>query len=175
MLNRRIDDASGNTAIHLVNGIWGQISVGLFADPVDGLKGLFIDGSTYQLIVQTISALSLMIWSAFATLILIWVVDLIIPVRMTPEDELKGGDLVDLFYVENTELIPRKSLTTLDRIISIATPIARRFSASVEARRFSASVDDKYQREYDKFGNRKMFHVNEAYDRRDSVKSATRF
>lgn len=40
-LNRKIDDAIGATPIHLVGGIWGLISVGLFADPVDGHRGLF--------------------------------------------------------------------------------------------------------------------------------------
>lgn len=161
MFIRRIDDASGNTAVHLVNGIWGQISVGLFADPIVGLKGLFIDGSTYQLVVQVISAVSLMMWAAFATIVIIWTVDHIIPIRMDPEDELKGGDITDLYLGATSEIVVRKSITTLDRIISIATPIARRFSGT---------VDDKYQRDFENFGRRKMFHTNEAFDRRESIK-----
>ena len=40
-IHRKIDDAVGATAVHLVGGIWGEISVGLFADPIDGHQGLF--------------------------------------------------------------------------------------------------------------------------------------
>lgn len=161
MFNRRVDDASGNTAIHLVNGIWGELSIGFFADPNGGLKGLFIDGSTYQLVIQIISSMSLMVWSATATLFVLMAINCVIPIRMSAEDELKGGDLSELFLGTTSAVVARKSLTTLDRIISIATPIARRFSGA-------GTADDK---NFEHFGRNKMFgHTNEAFDRRESLK-----
>lgn len=75
-----------------MNGIWGQISVGIFADPPNGPKGLLIDGSTYQLKVQAISAFSLMIWSGTTSFLIIWGVNKISPVRLSEEEELKGAD-----------------------------------------------------------------------------------
>lgn len=86
--------------MHLVNGIWGQISVGMFADPVSGPKGFFINGSTYQLKVQTISAISLVIWSGITTFLVIWSVNKISPIRLDEEEEMKGAD-----HVEYTQMV----------------------------------------------------------------------
>ena len=110
--------------------------------------------------VQSISAISLMIWAGISTLFLIWFVDKILPIRLSPEDELKGCDITDLFLGEDTGTVARKSIATLDKIISIASPIARRFSAT--------NSDGKHQK--DDFGRRKIFHVNEAFERRESIK-----
>lgn len=154
---RRVDDAVGATAVHLVNGIWGQLSVGLFADPQEGLKGLFLGGGFYQLAVQSISAVSLMIWGASATLVIIWTVDQILPIRLSPEDEIRGCDISEhhLGDAQGTE-IQKPLTTTLDKIISITTPIARRFSGA---------SDERHQKEMDNFGHRKVFHTNQAFER----------
>lgn len=134
MSSRKIDDAVGTTAVHFVNGIWGQVSVGLFADPRVGRKGLFINGDTYQLIVQTTSAVSLTVWASFATLIIIWLVDQILPIRLDPEDEKLGCDAVELYQGEEYSSELEKPKSNLDRIITIAAPIARRFSDEHRAR-----------------------------------------
>ncbi len=44
----KIDDPVGATSVHLINGIWGTLSVGLF----DVEKGLFYGGGTKSLLVQ---------------------------------------------------------------------------------------------------------------------------
>jgi ammonia channel protein AmtB len=51
-----IDDPVGATSVHLVNGIWGTLAVGLFANPAvqDGVTGLFHGGGFRQLGVQVL-------------------------------------------------------------------------------------------------------------------------
>lgn len=139
-----------------MNGIWGQISVGLFADPPTGTKGLFLGGGVYQLAVQAISSVSLTIWAACATLTILWIVDHLMPIRLRPEDEQKGCDLTEHYLGESYGNEVQKSLSTLDKIIHITTPIAQRFNGS---------TDERNQRELDNFGRRKPFHTNQAFER----------
>jgi len=59
-----LDDPVGAVSVHGINGVWGLISVGLFADGTYGLcttseplvKGLFYGGGLEQLIAQVIGA-----------------------------------------------------------------------------------------------------------------------
>jgi Ammonium Transporter Family len=141
-----------------VGGIWGQLSVGLFADPPTGPKGIFLGGGPNQLIVQAISAISLTIWAAVATLLILWIVNNIIPVRLSPEDEIKGCDLAEHYMGENPGSEVQRSMTTLDKIIHITTPIAQRFTGPIE---------DRNQRDSDSFGRRKPFHSNQGFERGD--------
>lgn len=150
-----MDDAVGVTAVHLVNGIWGQISVGLFADPIVGPKGLFIGGNPFQLVVQAISAVSLTIWAGSVTLMILWIVDHIIPIRLSPEDEILGCDLSEHYLGKAYSCeVSQNKLSAIDRIISISTPIARRFSGPIDER----------NRDADSFGRRKPFHTNQAFE-----------
>lgn len=51
-LKLHIDDPVGAVAVHMANGIWGTIAVGLFSNPdaPAGLTGLFYgEGGAYQL------------------------------------------------------------------------------------------------------------------------------
>lgn len=101
MFVRKVDDAVGATSVHLVNGIWGQLSVGLFADPLTGAKGIFLGGGPFQLIVQAISSIVLTVWAGLMTVAILFVINKIIKIRLDPEDELKGCDLSEHFQGES--------------------------------------------------------------------------
>lgn len=96
-----IDDPVGAAATHGASGIWGVIAIGLFADnpyPLDttsGRKGLFKGGGWYLLGVQSLSALCLTIWSFISSIVLLWIIDKIIPIRMSVHEEVLGADLVE--------------------------------------------------------------------------------
>lgn len=96
-----IDDPVGASAVHGVSGIWGVVAVGLFADnpiPLDttnGRSGLFKGGGWYLLGVQSLSAACLTLWGVGTTYLLLWVIDKIIPIRMDPNEELLGADLME--------------------------------------------------------------------------------
>ena len=101
--NLRIDDPVGAISVHLVNGVWGTLAVGLFAvgpsEEVGALysagpaSGLFMGGGFGQLWIQFVGTaltglvivlLSSIFWLALkATL----------GIRVSPEEELQGLDI----------------------------------------------------------------------------------
>ncbi|XP_067004118.2 putative ammonium transporter 3 [Anabrus simplex] len=96
-----IDDPVGACAVHGMAAIWGVIAVGLFADnpyPLDttgGRSGLFKGGGWYMLGVQSLSALCLLVWGIASNIILLWLIDKVVPIRMDEYEELVGADLVE--------------------------------------------------------------------------------
>uniref|UniRef100_A0A8D8GPY1 Ammonium transporter n=4 Tax=Culex pipiens TaxID=7175 RepID=A0A8D8GPY1_CULPI len=97
----RIDDPVGAVAVHGVAGIWSVLAVGLFAsNPVpleltNGRTGLFKGGGWDLLGIQALSVVCLSVWGFCATYLLLWIINKFLPIRMTPEDELLGGDVVE--------------------------------------------------------------------------------
>ena len=98
---RGIDDPVGAVSVHAINGVWGLISVGLFADGTYGLatteepliKGLFYGGGSGQLIAQLIGAIVCVSWAFGLGLILFKLMDKCFGIRVSPEEELKGLDI----------------------------------------------------------------------------------
>ncbi len=112
-----IDDPVGAVSVHGTNGLWGLISVGLFADGTYGnyatvepfARGLFYGGGTAQLVAQVIGAVTAAIWAFGLGFIMFKVMDLIFGIRVSPEEELKGLDIPEHgtpaypnFYTMNT-------------------------------------------------------------------------
>ena len=82
----RVDDPVGAISVHGTNGLWGVISVGLFADGksnyggswngVDGsVKGLFY-GDPGQLVAQLIGCATLIGFVFTFSFVVNWVIDL---------------------------------------------------------------------------------------------------
>lgn len=75
--------------------------MGLFADnpiPLEttsGRSGLFKGGGWYLLGIQSLSALCLTCWGVCSTFLLLWMIDKVIPVRMDPNEEIVGADLME--------------------------------------------------------------------------------
>lgn len=78
-----------------------MIAVGLFADnPIplnttNGRSGFFRGGGWYLLGIQCLSALCLTCWGICSTFMLLYVINLFIPIRMDPNEELVGADLME--------------------------------------------------------------------------------
>ncbi|MBI2193608.1 MAG: ammonium transporter [Planctomycetes bacterium] len=91
----KIDDPVGAISVHLVNGVWGVLSVGLFAQkPYGGVDGLFFgDHSPNQLISQIISVLSCGAWTAVSAFILFFVLSNTVGLRMNDDAQRQGLDL----------------------------------------------------------------------------------
>ena len=96
----RVDDAVGATCVHGVGGAWGLVAVGLFAhrDQLEGYSrhdGLLRGGGAYLLGVQAGAAAAIALWACVATLLLLWTVDLLVPLRMPAHEELLGADFYE--------------------------------------------------------------------------------
>jgi ammonium transporter, Amt family len=98
----RIDDTLGVLHTHLIAGALGGLMVGLLADPnvivypatgktaAFAVTGLFF-GNPQQLVAQVIGLLFVLIFDGVATFIILKVIGIFVPLRMTPA-ELEIGD-----------------------------------------------------------------------------------
>lgn len=101
--SRGIDDPVGAVSVHGINGIWGLISLGLFADGTYGnyslkppyVTGLFYGGGYGQLIAQIIGAAVCAGWAFGMGYLTFKVMDIIFGIRVSPEEELQGLDVVE--------------------------------------------------------------------------------
>ena len=89
-----IDDPVGAVGVHMANGIWGTITVGLLANPKApaGLSGLFYTGSFRQLGVQVLGVVSVGAYAAVMMVICFAVIKKTIGLRVSREEELLGLD-----------------------------------------------------------------------------------
>jgi Amt family ammonium transporter len=98
----RIDDPVGALSVHLVNGVFGSLALGLFGDKALAAKigtgslvsdGLFLGGGLGQLGVQALGVLAVG-GTVFALSLATWlVVKAIMGVRVTKDEELAGLDV----------------------------------------------------------------------------------
>ena len=102
----KVDDPVGAISVHGVNGIWGVIAVGLFADGrsnyggswngvAGGVKGLFY-GDAGQLVAQLIGVATLVGVVFTMSYLWNWLVDVIVGQRCNPKAELAGLDIPEM-------------------------------------------------------------------------------
>ena len=113
----KIDDPVGAISVHGVNGAWGILSVGLFADGTYGeglngvtgcVTGLFYgDGS--QLMAQIIAVCANFVFVFLAMFIFFKVSNLIVPMRVKPEHELEGLDQYEVAVSAYPEFVLQKT------------------------------------------------------------------
>ncbi len=86
-----IDDPVGAVAVHMANGIWGTLAVGLFA--VEG--GLFYGGGFSLLGVQALGVISILAWTTVCMLITFTVIKKVHGLRVSREEEIIGLDKLE--------------------------------------------------------------------------------
>ncbi len=88
------DDALDAFAVHGLGGTWGALATGLFASKAinaAGADGLFF-GNPGQFVIQIEAVLTTWIFAAVGTFILLKIVDMVVGLRVTPEEEQRGLD-----------------------------------------------------------------------------------
>ncbi len=94
-----IDDPVGAVAVHMINGIWGTIAVGLFATTSvpgnDEITGLLYGGGMYQLGLQGLGVISVAAWTAITMTIVFGLIRLIMGLRVSEEEEIEGLDSME--------------------------------------------------------------------------------
>ncbi len=92
-----IDDPVGAVAVHMMNGIWGTIAVGLFATTSapgnDTLKGLFYGGGFDLLGTQLMGFAAVAGWTVVTMIIVFTIIKKIFGLRVTEEEEIEGLDV----------------------------------------------------------------------------------
>lgn len=85
----KIDDPVGAISVHLVNGIWGTLAVGLFNTKV----GLFYGGGISQLINQIIGIVAIGVFTVIFSGVVWIVLRATLGIRITQEEEINGLDI----------------------------------------------------------------------------------
>lgn len=92
-----------------------MLAVGLFSDnPIalgttNGRSGLFKGGGWYLLGVQSLSAVCLTVWGLFTTFLILWIINKIIPIRMSAKYQMLGADYIEHNIKQNNS--PTNPLT----------------------------------------------------------------
>jgi Amt family ammonium transporter len=89
-----IDDPVGAVGVHLANGVWGTVAVGLLANPdaPAGLSGLFYTGSFRLLGVQVLGILAILSWTGIMMTLTFLILKKTVGLRVSREEEIKGLD-----------------------------------------------------------------------------------
>lgn len=105
-----IDDPVGAISVHGVNGMWGQLATGLFADGTAGYssaKGLFY-GDGGQFLAQVIGAATAFVWAFGISWVFFKVLGMVLGGnRPTEKQELEGldaGEMVQPAYMSDDPL-----------------------------------------------------------------------
>lgn len=132
-----VDDPVGAVAVHMMNGIWGTIAVGLFATKsapgyqialeggaIKG-QGLFYGGGFTQLGLQFVGMFSTIAWTAITITITFLIIKATLGLRVSEEEELIGLDVKEhgltsayadfmpagnMFYSAGTMPVPKSGL-----------------------------------------------------------------
>jgi len=92
----RVDDPVGAVSAHATCGVWGTLAVGLFAqEAFGGVNGLFFGGGTAQLVSQLVGIGAVFVWTFGLMFAFFKMLDMLIGLRVSREDELKGLDLAE--------------------------------------------------------------------------------
>jgi Amt family ammonium transporter len=96
----RIDDPVGAVSVHGVCGMWGVLSIGLFAKYDDAFlgredAGLFYGGGFDQLGMQALMILIIGVWVTITTGIVFAALKATIGLRVSAEEEIEGLDVLE--------------------------------------------------------------------------------
>ncbi len=93
-----VDDPVGAVAVHMMNGIWGTLAVGLFATssaPESNIDGLFYGGGFHQLGLQLLGVAAVGAWAAVCITITFIAIKATVGLRVTQEEEIVGLDAME--------------------------------------------------------------------------------
>jgi Amt family ammonium transporter len=85
----KIDDPVGALSVHLVNGVWGTLAVGLF----NREAGLLYGAGAKQLGIQFVGILAVAAFSLISSLILWKIIQGLMGLRVSEEEEMQGLDI----------------------------------------------------------------------------------
>jgi len=103
----RIDDPIGAVPVHLANGIWGTLAIGLFAagkyglpaangaDTTTVVTGLLYGGGVSQLGTQIVGSVAVVITSFAVSFIIFYAIKSVGQLRLDPAKEIEGLDIAE--------------------------------------------------------------------------------
>jgi Amt family ammonium transporter len=111
----KIDDPVGAISVHMANGVWGTLALGLFANPDASpaasvaKPGLFMGGGTAQLMPQIIGVLAVGAFVAAITLVTWTILKAVVGLRVSQAEEREGLDIGEHGNVAYPDFHPTES------------------------------------------------------------------
>jgi Amt family ammonium transporter len=102
----KVDDPVGAVAVHGVNGAWGCLAIGLFADGSYGAGwngvanktplGLFYGGGAGQLMAEIVGVVTNFVWVFSSSAVFFWIIGKLVGNRTTARGEIEGLDISEM-------------------------------------------------------------------------------
>lgn len=89
------DDSLDAFGVHGIGGLVGAVLTGVFAAEAIGGKTGLLEGNAGQVVTQVYGVVATVLWCAVATFIILKVLDMIMGIRVSPEQETEGLDLAE--------------------------------------------------------------------------------
>ena len=130
----RVDDPVGATAVHLVNGVFGTLCVGLFAQdwvsPNTTGNGFFFGGGTKLLSAQLIGIAAAGAYAFVASAIFWLLLKYTVGIRVSLQEEIQGLDIGEHGNSAYPDFVVRKpsytTLRSMDTIVPFQTSQSKR-------------------------------------------------
>lgn len=124
----KIDDPVGALSVHLVNGIFGTLAIGLFAqDKITGAatgNGLFFGGGTKLLAAQFTGVVSAGAFVFVASLVAWLLIKYIMGIRVSLQEEIEGLDIGEHGNSAYPEFLTRKPIYSFSGNSGSVAPVA---------------------------------------------------
>ncbi len=125
-----VDDPVGAVAVHMMNGIWGTLAVGLFATGTTpgyslDIKGLFYGGGFELLGKQALGVLTVGAWATITMIIVFFAIKATVGLRASREEEIIGLDATEHGLASSyADFAPAVEITsaTIEHTSSIPEP-----------------------------------------------------
>lgn len=150
----KIDDPVGAVSVHMVNGIWGTLAVGLFSNGGDGVgTGLFYGGGFRQLGIQALGIVSVAAYVLAVMFIAFKIIDKTVGLRVPAQVELDGLDIREHGLASAYSGFAINDMTGMDMDINENTDLGEdnyekaskgQIDAAVKVIRWQTSVDGVY-------------------------------
>lgn len=110
---RKVDDPVGAISAHLTAGIWGVLSVGIFADGTYGnytteapfVIGILYGGGADQLLAQLIGIVANVAWTFTTAMLVFLILKKVMGIRVSREEEITGLDATEHHVVSYPDFL----------------------------------------------------------------------
>ncbi len=129
----KLDDPVGALTVHLLNGIWGTLALGLFAQdvmmPGTTGNGLLLGGGGKLLFSQFVGVVAVGVFTLVVGLIAWGIIKVVLGVRVSPEEEHDGLDIGE----HGMEAYPDFQLTSASSSLFMGYPFVPMTEKTAEA------------------------------------------
>jgi Amt family ammonium transporter len=124
---RKVDDPVGAISVHLVNGIWGTLALGLFAqdaiNPGTAGNGLFYGGGTRLLAAQATGVVAVGLF-VFTASVVVWaLLKVTVGMRVSLQEEMIGLDVGEHGNAAYPEFVVRKPAYSYASVTAVRSGI----------------------------------------------------